>query len=67
MSRFKSAVGLSHEPTEMEKSEEVRRNAEAEEKEHQDRMKAIKAAEQDEDSEEGRERARREVLYGRKR
>ena len=66
-SRFKSALGLSHEPTEEEKSRKLKENAEAEEAEHQARLQRIKSAEQEEDSEEGRRRVRREILYGRKR
>ncbi|ORX33660.1 hypothetical protein BD324DRAFT_210415 [Kockovaella imperatae] len=54
VTKFKSAVGLSHEQTEEEKSQELKENAEAEEREHQDRIRAIRA------------RVRREILYGRK-
>ena len=66
-SRFKSALGLSHEPTEDEKSQALKENAEAEEAEHQARMEKIKSAEKDQGSEEGRVRVRREILYGRQR
>jgi Ni/Co efflux regulator RcnB len=65
-SRFKGALGLSGKPTEQEKSEELRRNAEREEAEHQNRMHKLGEAEEKEHSEEGKERVRKEVLYGRK-
>jgi hypothetical protein len=63
-SKFKSALGMSHEPTEAEKSEELQRNAEREERDHQRRIEAVHEAEKKETSEEGKEKARKEVLYG---
>jgi len=64
--RFKAAVGLSHKPTEAEKSEELQKNAEREEREHQERMKAVHEAEAQAPDEEARAQVRKEVLYGRK-
>ena len=65
ISKFKSALGLPHPPTEAEKSEALQKNAEKEEQEHQDRIKAVNEAERGENDDEARARARREVLYGR--
>ena len=62
--RFKSALGLPHAPTEMEKSQALEENAEQEEEEHQQRMEELKEAEDRETTKEGKERVRREILYG---
>ena len=63
--KFKKALGLPHPPTEAEKSAELEKNAQREEAEHQERLRQVKLAEEEEQSEEGKTRARREVLYGR--
>ena len=63
-SRFKSVLGMAHDPTEAEKSEELQRNAEKEDQEHQDRIKAVYAAENEQESEEGKQKVRKEVLFG---
>jgi hypothetical protein len=64
--RFKKALHLPHEPTEQEKSDELKAHAEQEEREHRERIKAMIEAEKEEDNDEGRRRVRREILYGRK-
>ncbi|WWC60223.1 uncharacterized protein I303_102789 [Kwoniella dejecticola CBS 10117] len=77
ITHVKKALHLSSEPTEEEKSAQLQANAEREEKEHQERMKDIHAAEQesgyvqknehgqdDEEEEEEVRRLRRRVLYG---
>lgn len=65
VSKFKSALGLPHPPTEAEKSAELQKNAEREEQEHQDRLKAVKEAEDGVGGEEEKHRVKKEVLYGR--
>lgn len=62
-SRLKAALHLPHPPTEMEKSEETKRNAQAYEEEHQERVKELNEAERGKHGEE-RMDARMEVLYG---
>ena len=63
-SRFKSVLGMPHEPTEAEKSEALQKNADREEREHQERIKAVHEAEKEQPSEEGKEKVRKEVLFG---
>ncbi|WVQ94727.1 hypothetical protein IAU59_001807 [Kwoniella sp. CBS 9459] len=47
VTHIRRALHLSHEPTEEEKSAELQKNAEREEREHQERMRAVKAAEEE--------------------
>ena len=63
-SQFESDLGMSLEPTEAETSEELQRNAHREERDHQRRIEAVHEAEANEASEEGKEKARKKVLYG---
>ncbi|WWD05811.1 hypothetical protein V865_003894 [Kwoniella europaea PYCC6329] len=81
ISTIKHALHISSEPTEEEKSAELKANAEREEKEHQERMKRVHIAEEESrlndpqrkgDVEEGGDeeelrKVRREVLYGKER
>ena len=62
--RFRATLGLPHPPTEEEKSRELQENAEKEEREHQERIERMKKAEEEVESEEGKERVRKEVLFG---
>lgn len=62
-SKFKAALHLPHPPTEQEKSDEVRANAEREERDHQERIRKVHAIEQ-EPSEEGKEEQVKEALFG---
>ncbi|WRT65622.1 uncharacterized protein IL334_002567 [Kwoniella shivajii] len=72
LTHIRRALHLSHEATEEEKSAALQENAEKEEKEHQERMKAVHEAEEqsgiqdkgDESDKEEIRRIRREVLYG---
>jgi len=57
---------MPHKPTEAEQSAELQKNAEREEREHQARIRAVHAAEREQTSEEDKEKARKEVLFGKK-
>jgi hypothetical protein len=57
---------MPHEPTEAEKSEELQRNAEREEREHQERIKAVLDAEREQLSDGDKKKVRKEVLFGKK-
>jgi hypothetical protein len=62
-SRFKAALHLPHGQTEKEKSDEVRENADREEKIHQERMRKVHEIEK-EPSRDGKEEKVREALFG---
>ena len=62
-SKFKAALHLPHSQTEREKSEEVTRNADREEIDHQERMRKVREVEK-EPSGEGKEEKVREALFG---
>ncbi|OCF57996.1 IQ domain-containing calmodulin-binding protein [Kwoniella mangroviensis CBS 10435] len=81
ISTLKRTLHISSEPTEEEKSAELKANAEREEKEHQERMQKVHIAEEEsglndpqrkgdgeeENDEEELRKVRREVLYGKER
>lgn len=62
-SKLKAALHLPHAPTEQEKSDEVRANADREERDHQERMRKVRAVEQEPTSE-GKEEKVKEALFG---
>lgn len=62
-SKFKAALHLPHEPTEQEKSDAVRANADREEKDHQERIRKVRAVE-DEPTSDGKEEKVKEALFG---
>lgn len=62
-SKFKAALHLPHGQTEQEKSDEVRQNADREEKDHQERMRKVREVER-EPSGDGKEAKVQEALFG---
>ena len=64
VTKFRRTIGLSHEPTEQEKSHKLEENAEREEQERQEKMEAVREAQSKAPTIEAKNEAAKQVMYG---